>query len=361
MFPLPNAPEGGSLYNYTSQLPRDIPRREDIARVDWQISSRTRLSARYVHNKDEDRQPLGTTTAAFNVPLAASASSARTAPATTFSLTLTHTFSPSLINEFIYGAGRGGVFIGPIDLDDVTRAHAEREHAARSSRARIPTDTVPERPLPGHPRPELPGHRRHQTACRSRCTDFNGTPFDQKFVINNFMNNLTKLTGRHTFKAGLYYQRANNRRTSFGPVQSNLVFGDSNPHEHGPPVRQRAPRHLRHVHPGRAEDRRATTSTRTSRATSRTPGRSRRGLTLDYGLRVSHYQPIYDKEDRLGFFNPELFDPSRAVRLYRPVCVALPCTGANLRAIDPAVTAPPTSPTPGPATTWPRSSPAPAT
>src|SRR5207244_10983617 len=70
MFPLPNAPEGGALYNFTSQLPRDIPRREDIARVDWQVAARTRLSVRYVHNKDEDRQPLGTTTAQFNVPLA---------------------------------------------------------------------------------------------------------------------------------------------------------------------------------------------------------------------------------------------------------------------------------------------------
>jgi hypothetical protein len=70
VYPLPNAPEGGALYNYTSQLPRDIPRREDIARIDWQIARGTRLSARYIHNKDEDVQPLGTTTAAFNFRLA---------------------------------------------------------------------------------------------------------------------------------------------------------------------------------------------------------------------------------------------------------------------------------------------------
>src|SRR6185503_14439023 len=71
-FPTPNAPEGGALYNYTSQLPRDIPRREDIVRLDWQVAKATRVSARYIHNKDEDVQPLGTTTAAFNFPLAAS-------------------------------------------------------------------------------------------------------------------------------------------------------------------------------------------------------------------------------------------------------------------------------------------------
>jgi len=69
------------------------PRREDIARVDWQVAARTRLSVRYVHNKDEDRQPLGTTTAQFNVPLAGVVR--KNGPGDTLSLTLTHTFGPS--------------------------------------------------------------------------------------------------------------------------------------------------------------------------------------------------------------------------------------------------------------------------
>src|SRR5712691_8228303 len=92
VFPSPNAPEGGSLYNFSSQPPRDIPRREDILRVDWQIASGTRLSARYIHNKDEDVQPLGTTTAAFNFPLAASSVVRRNGPGDVFSATLTHSF-----------------------------------------------------------------------------------------------------------------------------------------------------------------------------------------------------------------------------------------------------------------------------
>ena len=41
IFPQPNAPEGGALYNYTSQLSGDIPRREDIFRFDWQAASST--------------------------------------------------------------------------------------------------------------------------------------------------------------------------------------------------------------------------------------------------------------------------------------------------------------------------------
>jgi hypothetical protein len=337
MFPMPNAPEGGALYNFTSQLPRDIPRREDIARVDWQIATRTRLSVRYVHNKDEDRQPLGTTTAQFNVPLAGVVR--KNGPGETFSLTLTHTVGPSLINEFIYGAGRGGVFIGPINLDDVTRSKLNVGTPLLFPGA-DPTDTVPSVRFLGIPGQNCTATSAIQTACSVAGTDFNGTPFDQRFVINNFMNNLTKVAGRHTFKGGLYYQRANNRRTSFGPVQSNLIFANNSAH----------PQNTGHPFANALLGIFDSYTQAEQKIESNWFYQSIEGylqdtwkltprLTLDYGLRVSHYQPIHDQEDRLSVFNPELYSSSRAVRLYRPVCVGSPCA---VRAIDPAVTAAPT-------------------
>jgi len=327
VYPSPNAPEGGALYNYTSQLPRDIPRREDIARVDWQVASGTRLSARYVHNKDEDVQPLGTTTAAFNFPLAANDIVRRNGPGDTFSLTLTHSFSSSLINEFTYGAGRGGVYIGPVELADVTRATFGVTTPLLFPSA-DPSDTIPSVSF---------GGVANQTFAN---TNFNGTPFDQRFVINNFINNLTKVTGSHTLKAGIYYQRANNQRTSFGPVQSNLVFANDSAHPSntGHPFANA----LLGAFSSYTQAQEKITSNwfyqdisfylqDTWKATPR--------LTLDYGLRVSHFEPTYDKEGRLSVFDPDLYDPAQAVRLYRPVCVGSPCVR---RAIDPAVTAPPT-------------------
>jgi hypothetical protein len=327
IYPAPNAPEGGNLYNYTSQLPRDIPRREDIARIDWQAAKGTRLSARYIHNKDEDVQPLGTTTAAFNFPLAASSIVRKNGPGDVFSLTLTHSFSSTLINELTYGTGRGGVFIGPVELQEVGRAKLGVNTPLLFPNA-DPQGVIPSVSFAGVA---------NQTFAN---TAFNGTPFDQRFVINNFMNNLTKAFARHTVKAGVYYQRANNRRTSFGPVQSNLAFGASHPQNTGHPFANA----LLGLFDTYTQAEQKITSNyfyQDISAFLQDTWKIGSRVTLDYGLRVSHYQPIHDRENRLGFFNPDLFDAARAVRLYRPVCVGQPCTGANVRAIDPAVTAAP--------------------
>jgi Carboxypeptidase regulatory-like domain/TonB-dependent Receptor Plug Domain len=323
IFPQPNAPEGGALYNYTSQLSGDIPRREDIFRFDWQAAATTRLSVRYIHNKDEDFRPYGTTTAAFNFPL--SNVVRKNGPGTTLSATVTHAFGPSLVNELVYGLGRGGVFIGPVD-DLATRA---------SHGVDVPL-------LFGSADPDgiLPsvafGGVANQTFAN---TNFNGTPFDQKFIIHNVYESLTKMAGRHSFKGGFFYQHATNRRTSFGPVQANLAFGATHPQNTGHPFANA----LLGLFDTYTQAEAKITSNyvyQNIEGYLQDTWKIRPHLTLDYGLRLSHYQPIYDQENRLGFFNPDLYDPAQAVRLYRPVCVTVsPCAA---RAIDPAISTAPT-------------------
>ena len=162
------------------------------------------------------------------------------------------------------------------------------------------------------------------------------------------MNNVTKLKGHHTFKAGLYYQRANNKRTSFGPVQSNIIFSNNSAHPQntGHPYANA----LLGVFDSYTQAEQKITSNWFYQSIDgyiQDSWKVKPRLTLDYGLRISHYQPIYDKEARLSVFNPDLYDPARAVRLYRPVCVGSPCV---VRAIDPAVAGAPTLANTRPAT-----------
>lgn len=320
---------GRNDFNYQSQRSSEYPRREDILRVDYQITDRTRLSGRFIRNQDEQLFSYGTTTASFNWPLTFTAR--RNGPGYSLGFTLTHSFSPTLINEFTWAPSKGGVNIAMVD-NAATRSFNNITTPLLFPNAN-PDDVIPNFNYGGIAGQTFP------------TTVFNGSPFDQKFKIHNITDNVTKVWGAHTIKTGFYFQRASNRRTSFTPVQANINFANdtANQLNTGHPFAnallgifttyEQASVKLNNDFvynniEGYVQD--------TWKASSR--------LTLDYGLRLSYYQPIYDKEGQLGFFNPSLFDPAKAPRIYTAVCLnnTGPCpTGtAARRAVDPALIVP---------------------
>ncbi|MBO0721527.1 MAG: carboxypeptidase regulatory-like domain-containing protein, partial [Blastocatellia bacterium] len=331
LYPLPNV-SGRNDFNYTSQRSSEYPRREDILRIDYQVTERTRLNGRFIRNQDEQLFSYGTTTASFNWPL--TFTSRKNGPGYTFGFTLNHTFTPTLVNELNYSPSKGGVHIAMVD-DNGTRSFNGINVPLLFPDAN-PDGILPNFQFDGIANQTFP------------TTVFQGSPFDQAFMIHTVTDNLTKVWGNHTIKTGIYFQRASNRRTSFTDVQANINFGNdaNNPFNTGYPFAnallgifntyQQASVKLNNDFvynniEGYIQD--------TWKITPR--------LTLDYGIRLSYYQPIYDQEGQLGFFNPELFDPAKAVRIYAPVCVNnSPCpSGANRRAIDPAALVPGFMPT----------------
>jgi hypothetical protein len=57
--------------------------------------------------------------------------------------------------------------------------------------------------------------------------------------------------------------------------------------------------------------------------------------TLDYGVRLVHQQPQYDKLGQAANFLPEKWAVGQAPTLYLAGCAGTPCTGANRQALDP--------------------------
>jgi hypothetical protein len=341
LFPEPNAPGGGHVYNFSSQVPSEYPRREDIARVDWQVAPSTRLSGRFVYNRDEQRFAYGTSLANWNFPITETIRA--NGPGKTLSFTVNHNFSSTLTNEFTFGAGRGGVSIAPAD-DRVSR-----------SVTGIATPLIFPDANSGDFIPALGfnGIANVPNACAANSSapcvanvNIGGTAFSQRFTINTFTNSLTKTAGNHTIKGGLYYQRAANASNSQSPVESNISFANeaSNPLNTGYPFANallgvytqyfQASRKVEQDYfyqdvSGYVQD--------TWKVSPR--------LTLDLGVRLSYYEPFHNNAGPESFFSPELFDPSRAMRLYRPVCVgASTCTPTQpaYRAVDPAFTGSPT-------------------
>ena len=333
LFPLPNqaGQAGGNAYNYSSQVPSQYPRREDISRVDWQIAPSTRLSGRWIHNYDAQQFSYGTTTAAWNFPL--TTTERRNGPGNTLSFTLTETLSPTLFNEFMFASGRGGVDIAPTD------------NKATRTFNKITTPLL----YPGVNSDNgdyIPALTFGGIASVSTIGNTAGTtgPFNQKFLINTFTDSLTKIAGKHTLKAGIYYQRASNQSNSQTNVASSIDFSNNatNPNNTGNPYANAllgvyltysqadakpVASYFYYDLSGYVQD----------------TWRMAPTLTLDLGLRLSHFEPYYNSMGDGAYFNPTLYDPAKAQRLYRGVCVtASPCSGTNVRAVDPSATAPPT-------------------
>jgi hypothetical protein len=333
VFPTPNqaGQAGGNVYNYSSQVPSKYPRREDVSRIDWQIRSSTRLSARWVHNYDAQKFAYGTTTASWNFPL--TTTERRNGPGNTLSFTLTHNVSASMFNEFLFAAGRGGVHIAPAD-----------DHATRTYNKINTPLLYPD--VNSQWGEYIPALTYGGIASVSTIGSTSGTtgPFDQKFIINTFSDSLTKVAGRHTLKAGVYYQRASNTSNSQTNVSSSIDFSNNaaNPYNTGHPYANA----LLGVYTTYSQANAKPVASYFYYDLSgyiQDTWRVRSNLTLDVGFRLSHYEPYYNKKGDGAYFDPSLYSAAQAPRLYRGVCVtSSPCSGTNVRAIDPAMASTPT-------------------
>jgi hypothetical protein len=334
--PAPNTTAGGSGYNYTSQVPSSYPRRETIMRGDYQIDPSTRLSVRWVHNYDDQQFAYGTTTASWNWPL--TITNRQNGPGNVQTASLTKNFGPSWVNEFIFGVGLGGVTIAP------------QGTAATRAASGINTPLLyPDANTSGLiPSLTFNGIGSVSTALNTGVPTAANTAvfgaFDQNFRIFQFTDNISKIWGKHLFKVGVYFQSAANASNSQNTVESNIDFTSSgtNPLNTGDPFSNA----LLGVYNSYSQQSAKVYASYVYKELSfylQDTWKIHPRLTLDLGARFSWYQPVQNGAGPEAYFNPSAFDPSKAPRLYRPVCVgASTCasSAASYRAYDPATTGP---------------------
>src|SRR5262245_7128842 len=322
LYPDPNV-AGRNDFNYTSSVSTKYPRREDILRVDYNISDRTHLSARYTNNKEERLLAYGSFASGLNFPLSP-ISFPR--PGRNGVLSLTHTFSPTLTNEFIFGPSSNFIDLRPAD-----------DNALASKR----NINVPKL-FPSIGAGYVPNFRFGGIGNQAFTNiDFNGLPFINQNHTFNFIDNVSKIVGAHSIKTGFYAQRSRKDQTVFARTDSDINFNNdtNNPLNTGHPYSNallgiynsyiQANNFVKGLYrywniEGYIQDNWKVTHK----------------LTLDYGLRLSWYEPQYDVLLQTGSFNPTQYDRSQAVRLYVPVLAcnsrdsAGICTSTSRRAVD---------------------------
>jgi hypothetical protein len=341
LYPLPNV-SGRNDFNYTSSVSTKYPRREDILRVDWNISERTRLSGRYTNNKEERLLSYGSFASEQSFPLSP-ISFPR--PGRNGVLTLTHTFSPTLTNEFIFGPSSNFIDLRPADDNALASTHNINVPKLFPN---VGMGYIPNFRFGG-----IGGINNSGAGAVGQSggllpsfpnTNYNGLPFINQNHTFNFIDNVSKIVGSHTFKAGFYAQRSRKDQTVFARTDGDINFENNtnNPLNTGHPYSNA----LLGIYNNYTQSSNFVTGLYrywNIEGYIQDNWKVTPKLTLDYGLRLSWYEPQYDSRLQTGVFNPSEYDPSKASRLYVPVCLEnrYPCPGGgNRRAVDPALLAP---------------------
>jgi hypothetical protein len=103
LFPLPNAPNSAHTYSSVFQTPIQMPRNDQILRIDWKVTPDTHFYARGIKDNQAQQGGFGFVLASPSWP---QLRVNYEIPCEGIVGTLIHTFSPSQVNEFTFGVNR---------------------------------------------------------------------------------------------------------------------------------------------------------------------------------------------------------------------------------------------------------------
>jgi hypothetical protein len=307
VYPMPNAQSfQSSGYNFTSQASDSYPRREDLLRVDYNISSKLRVFGHYLNNSDQVTSEYGSFVLGSVIPKVPITDKR---PGYSILGNVTYTPTPTLVNEFIIGESHNQINIDPVN-NGLTRAANGLTGLNVLYPGAIKNDLIPTF--------GFNGTRISNTASFGT----NDAPFFNFNATNELIDNISKVWHQHVIKGGFYIQYSRKDQTSFANFNGSFDFSDnsSNPFDSQYGFANAA----LGVYNSFTQASQALTGRYryanvesylqdTWKITSR--------LTLDYGLRVEYIQPQYDSLLQTSTFLPSTYDNKQAVSLYRPVLV----------------------------------------
>ncbi len=314
-YPLPNnISTANKGFNYSSQIPDSYPRREDLIRLDYNLSSKWRVFGRYLHNFDSVTSAYGSFVLGSGFPLVPITDKR---PGYALALSASWIISPTLTNEANWGFGKNIINIDPT-TNGLTRAATGIDIPVLFPGA-VQQDFIPRF---GYAGTLIGGQQQVGT---------NNAPFYNYNTTIEWIDNLTKVWNQHVIKGGIYVQRSRKDQTSFANANGDINFGDSssNPFDTGFGFANMA---LGVYSSYNQASQYATGRYRYTNAEwyVQDTWKVNRRLTLDYGLRFQWIQPQFDAGLQTSTFRTELYDPSQAPRIYRPTG-----TPTSRRAIDP--------------------------
>lgn len=300
-FPAPNYtnPQGSYLGNYISQYSGNYNRRSDMFRVDANITPTLSAYFRFNNDMDEQNQPWGNWVTSMNWLLS---DISFNQPGHGYSAHVTKIFSPTLVNEVVFGKSYNHLTAFPNDPSKWERSQLG----------------IPDWYGNADYLPNISFGSRHYTP--ANLSVIGSFPYDNYNDIYSVVDNLSKVVGPHTIRLGLYFERDGKVSPLWSTYRGTLSFGHST------------------LNPLSANDGFANALLGVVNSFQQsTQGGSgdwwfnniewylqdnwkvTPRLTLDYGVRFYHMGPVVDHSGKMSTFNPALYDSAKAPRLYQPV------------------------------------------
>src|SRR5262245_27118858 len=302
IFPLPNFTHPTNNYNTIFQSSVDQPRREEILRMDWNITQKTTFYARGIQNYEAFKGDFNFVLASNVWPQFPISYQIKSRGLVS---TLIHTFNSTLVNEFTFGVNRALQTVDPLNQEGIDRNDRNKLGIALPQfyPAKNPLNLIPNATFGGiSSSPEFNIEQRF--------------PFFGTNNIWNWSDNISKIWGSHNLKAGFYLEYTTRNAARAAAFNGSFSFDNSanNPLNTGNPFSNA----LLGVINSYTE------------ANGKLNGHARykniewfvqdnwkvnSRLTLDYGLRFYNIQPTLSAGDNLAYFDPKLYNASQQPQL----------------------------------------------
>ena len=304
-FPLPNYTEADPSLrysrNYRSSGSGDFPRRQDLFRIDYNLSQTLRVYFRGTRDNDDENWLYNNWTAGdHNYDMYVTRRPQRGRSAL---LNLSKVFSPSLVNEFTMGASNRSQTFNPTDPSLVARA--KMGNVGQWYPNGNESGAIPDVSFGG--------------VTNAINGGIGNIPYTNRNPVFSWVDNVSWVRGSHALKFGIYLERmrkdevgSGNTRGSFdfgrntnNPFDSNYAFsnallGNFNSYSE---ASRRTYSHYRYLQ---------------TEFYAQDSWRASRKLSLEFGLRFYSSPATHDVRQFLTTFVPSSYDSSTAAVMYRP-------------------------------------------
>ncbi len=310
----------GNNSNFNSAISNPSPRREDLVRLDYNISPKWKAFGRWIHNHDQQVNNYGSfalQAAIIPEPILIDS------PGNGLTLGLTTFVNPTTSNELTLGWSSSNISITP-DTTKLSRAQTGLANFPLLFPNAVQLDTIPVMEF------DLGSSKRANSKILGGSNNGAG-PFRNSNTTIQVNDNFSKSWGQHLMKFGFFFERSRKDQTNFGPIDGRVDFSNDSTNA---------------FDTGDAFANALLGVYRTyTQASAFLDGKYRysnyewyvqdnwkvtRRLTLDYGIRFYVVPQQFDAGLQTSNFLPGAYDPTLTPRLYQPRTVA----GSGTRACD---------------------------